>query len=370
MKRIHIFKTGTHTDSHGQTLTFGESDLAAAIAAYDPSLHQAPIVVGHPTTEAPAYGWVQSLTSDNGNLFATPEQVNAEFSEQVAAGSYKKVSASFYPPNSPTNPVKGSYYLRHVGFLGAEPPAIKGLQPIEFNEDADVVTLTVDFAEAKKSAFESFVSAMQTLFFGESNTTETTTHDQNLNTDTQKDDPMSDPTIPPVPPVPATPPAVPAAATANTTDKDAQIAALQAQLDAKTQAESSAKTQASEKENADFAESLVSDGKVSPASKTMVTAILDALDRDSGNSPVDFGEGDAKQPLKQAVKETLTKADASTFAHLFSEAASVPAHGKVGFDAPSGTAVDSDRLALHQQAVTYAEAHKVDYSTAIIAIGG
>ena len=374
MKRIHIFKTGTHTDSSGKTLTFSESDLATAIAAYDPALHQAPIVVGHPKTDNPAYGWVQALTGDGGNLFAMPEQVNPEFSEQVAAGAYKKVSASFYPPNSPTNPVKDTYYLRHVGFLGAEPPAIKGLQPIEFSESDDAVTLTVDFAEVKNSAFDTFVSAMRTLFFGEDTTADTTTHDQNTTTNTQKDDAMSDPITPPVPPVtppaPATPPAAPNAPPADATDKDATIAALQAQLDAKTQAESTAKAQAAEKENADFSESLVASGKVSPAQKPIITAILDALDRDSASAPVEFGEGDAKQPLKEAVKAKLADANANTFAHLFSESANKPATTNSNFEAPAGTTIDADRLAIHQQALTYSEAHKVDYSTALIAIGG
>lgn len=370
MKRIHIFKTGTHTDSHGKTLTFSEADLAAAVKAYDPNLHQAPIVVGHPKTDAPAYGWVQALTGDGGNLFATPEQVNSEFSEQVAAGSYKKVSASFYPPNSPANPSKGAYYLRHVGFLGAEPPAIKGLQPIEFNETCDAVTLTVDFTE-KTSAFDSFVSAMRTLFFGEDAAVDTATYDNTLNN--QKDSPMSNPAAPATPPVPPTaptPPAVPNPPPADTTDKDATIAALQAQLDAKVQAETTAKAQAAEKENADFAESLVTDGKIAPAEKTIITAMLDALDRDSSHAAVEFGEGDNKQPLKAAVKSKLSDANANTFSHLFSEAATKPQTTTAAFDAPSGTAVDADRLALHQQALTYSEAHKVDYSTAIIAISG
>lgn len=373
MKRIHIFKTGTHTDSHGQTLTFSESDLAAAVAAYDPNLHQAPIVVGHPKTDNPAYGWVQALTGDNGNLFAAPEQVNPEFSEQVANGAYKKVSASFYPPTSPANPKPGAYYLRHVGFLGAEPPAIKGLQPIEFSESDDAVTLTVDFAEAKKSAFDSFVSAMQTLFFGEDNTADTTTHDQNTITNTEKDDAMSDPITPPVPPAaptaPATPP-VPNAPPTDTADKDAQIAALQAKLDAQAQAESAAKAAAAEKENADFSESLVNDGKIAPAEKPLITAMLDALDRDSSHAPVEFGEGDNKQPLKAAVKAKLTDANANTFSHLFSESATKPQNVNANFDAPAGTSIDSDRLALHQQALTYSEAHKVDYPTALMAIGG
>lgn len=68
--------------------------------------------------------------------------------ELGAAGRYKKVSASFYRPDAPCNPKPGAYYLRHVGFLGAQPPAVKSLKAIEFadGEDGDVVT--VQFANA------------------------------------------------------------------------------------------------------------------------------------------------------------------------------------------------------------------------------
>ncbi len=58
----------------------------------------------------------------------------------MEAGRYKKVSASFYQPDSPNNPVPtGVFYLRHVGFLGAQPPAIKGLKDIAFNENEEGV---------------------------------------------------------------------------------------------------------------------------------------------------------------------------------------------------------------------------------------
>ena len=185
---------------------------------------------------------------------------------------------------------------------------------------------------------------------------------------------MSDPTTPPVPPVtpptPATPPVPTPPAPTDTTDKDATIAALQAKLDAKDKADASAKKAAAEKENADFSESLVSDGKIAPAEKTIITAMLDALDRDSSHAPVEFGEGDAKQPLKDAVKAKLSDANANTFSHLFSESATKPQMVNANFDAPAGTSIDADRLALHQQALSYSEAHKVDYPTALMAIGG
>ena len=143
---IHIFRAGSHTAMQGQTIAFGEADLAASAAAYDPAKHEAPIVVGHPTADAPAYGWVQSLFADAGGLNAMPRQVDPAFAEAVAAGRYKKVSASFYQPDSPHNPVPGVYYLRHVGFLGAQPPAVKGLAPVQFADDGgDCVSF--EFAE-------------------------------------------------------------------------------------------------------------------------------------------------------------------------------------------------------------------------------
>lgn len=145
-KTLHIFKAGNHTAMQGEHLAFSESDLAACAAAYNPSLHEAPLVVGHPTSDAPAYGWVQGLAATAEGLFATPQQVELAFAEAVSEGRFKKVSASFYKPDSPANPVQGVYYLRHVGFLGAQPPAVKGLKSVSF-ADSDADCVTVEFSE-------------------------------------------------------------------------------------------------------------------------------------------------------------------------------------------------------------------------------
>lgn len=142
MKPIHIFKPGRHTAMGGATLSFSEADLAASAAAYDPALHEAPLVVGHPKDNAPAYGWVKRLGfAEAGGLVAEPDQVDTAFAEMVANGRFKKISASFYSPDAPANPKPGVYYLRHVGFLGAQPPAVKGLRPVEFaaSDEAGVV---------------------------------------------------------------------------------------------------------------------------------------------------------------------------------------------------------------------------------------
>ena len=147
MNPIEIFRAGTHTDSHGATLSFSESDLAATARAYDPAVSEAPIVVGHPKADAPAYGWIKSLSAEGGRLFATPDQVDPSFAEMVRAGRYKKLSASLYAPDSPANPSPGAWYLRHVGFLGAQPPAIKGLAPVNFAAGDEEGIVTVEFSE-------------------------------------------------------------------------------------------------------------------------------------------------------------------------------------------------------------------------------
>jgi len=140
---LQIFKPGRHTAMSGQALAFSESDLQATVAAYDPAKHEAPLVVGHPAHDMPAYGWVQSLQFNEGGIDATPAQVNTDFADMVAAGAFKKISASFYSPNSPANPVPGVYYLRHVGFLGAQAPAVKGMRSPSFGDsDEGVVTFS------------------------------------------------------------------------------------------------------------------------------------------------------------------------------------------------------------------------------------
>lgn len=154
MRRIPFFRAGTHVTSSGHELSFSESDVESVASVYDPSAHEAPIVVGHPSTDAPAFGWVEDVAFSDGLLAAQPHQVHLEFAEMVRDGRFKKVSAKFYKPGSAVHPLGAdadSYYLRHIGFLGAEPPAIKGLDAVEFDEGEDeLVEVEVAFGESSE----------------------------------------------------------------------------------------------------------------------------------------------------------------------------------------------------------------------------
>jgi len=125
---IEIFRTGTQMDSAGVEKEWSEAELQAMATKYnDQSEHEAPIVVGHAKNNEPAYGWVDKLKQEGSKLFASLKQVDTKFKELVNKGRYKTVSMALYP----------DMLLRHVAFLGAVPPAVKGLKPVEFAEDKE-----------------------------------------------------------------------------------------------------------------------------------------------------------------------------------------------------------------------------------------
>ena len=126
--QIEIFRAGRHTDDAGTVHNFSQADVAGMVSAYDPALREAPLTVGHPKDNLPAYGWVKGLALNAaGNLAMDTHQVAPQFAEMVGNKLFKKRSASFYPPGHASNPKPGNWYLRHVAFLGAQPPAIAGL---------------------------------------------------------------------------------------------------------------------------------------------------------------------------------------------------------------------------------------------------
>jgi len=131
---IAIARTGTFTDSEGRPQTFTAADLDAIAAGYDPARHEAPLVFGHPKHSDPAYGWVSGLKRDGEKLFARLARVPGAVRDLVAQGSYRYVSMSLTPDRKT---------LRHVGLLGAVPPAIDGLGPIALAGESGV---TINFA--------------------------------------------------------------------------------------------------------------------------------------------------------------------------------------------------------------------------------
>lgn len=335
---IEIFRAGSHTSSNGVERTYTPEELAATAQAYDPASFAAPVVVGHPQTDDPAYAWVRSLEYRDGTLQAHVDQVDPDFAEIVKAGRFRKVSASFYLPDSPHNPRPGTLYLKHIGFLGAAAPAVKGLKPLslEHSEHSD-----------------------ETVVFETATETDTTF---------SEGEPMSDSTS-------ATEvQTVPAAATGPTPE---DLKVLEDNLKQQAEALKAKETTLllrelalAKAEYTEFAERLVKDGRLLPVHTSGVVEFMATL-KSSNAQDVTFAEGDETKTLPgmawfKSFLETLPKA--VTFTEV---ATGQPAQDEVvDFVAPSGFEVTPQAMEEYRAVETYARLNKVDTMTALRAIAG
>lgn len=142
---IEIFKGGKQTDSSGRDHD-GDEVIDKIVEKFNPGHHEPPIVIGHPKDNAPAYGWVEGLKTMFKNgvklLLMKAKGIVPEFENMVKKGMLKKRSISVYPDGS----------LRHVAFLGAAPPAVKGLEDLNWNEEES----GLDFECVAEEAYNNF----------------------------------------------------------------------------------------------------------------------------------------------------------------------------------------------------------------------
>lgn len=164
-KPFRIFRVGTHTDSAGGQTTFTAEQLAATVQAYNEGEWRAPMVVGHPKGTAPAYGWVGklSLSAEGDVLVDSVDKLNPDFAELMKSGAYRNRSASWYSPDHPNNPTPGVWQLRHLGMLGAQPPALKGLGDVEFGDQDGI---TVEFGDFTTSTIAGLFRRLRDSMIG------------------------------------------------------------------------------------------------------------------------------------------------------------------------------------------------------------
>jgi len=135
IKKFQIFRAGKFKTVEGAEFEYSKADIQQIAESFSPHIKPAPLVSGHPKTDGPAMGWVKSLSTSGDRLYATAE-FSEELVNQVKSQHHTGVSASFFPPYDPRNPLPGQWYLKHVGFLVSMTPAVKGMEPVEFAEVA------------------------------------------------------------------------------------------------------------------------------------------------------------------------------------------------------------------------------------------
>jgi len=304
MKPLHIFKPGSHITMSGVSVSFAESDLAATVRAYDPALHEAPLVIGHPKHDAPAAGWVKSLSATAEGLIAVPHEVDVAFAELVAQKKFKKISASFYHPDAANNPVPGVYYLRHVGFLGAQPPSVKGLRPIELAEDEEGVVEFGDFGDSiTAGVFRRLREWLIDQFSQETADRVVPGWDvDNLAAEALRDDDrpsFTEPTKPRNSPIEEHTVNATEQAALEAENKRLKAVIAKRDKDARTAAQEAIHTASTE-----FAEKLVAAG-MKPVHAPVVIAALDYAE--SSETPLEFGEEDAREPLLDGLKAIFSE---------------------------------------------------------------
>lgn len=157
MNIIEVFQAG-------QIPELNEAVMREVVDGYDADTYQAPLVLGHPESNQPAYGWVKQVFTKGKRMFAEVAEVDETVTDLVRKGLYKNVSVSFYKPTAAESPQPGKWSLRHVGLLGATPPAIKGMDRLKLAElklnETEEEILTVDMNEDEKSLVRQICKAL------------------------------------------------------------------------------------------------------------------------------------------------------------------------------------------------------------------
>ena len=371
---LHLLRAGQYQDSNGQAVTLSERDLGQIAAGYSPDVHEAPIVIGHPQTDAPAWGWINSLSADRAGLHAEAGQLNPEFAEAVRDGRYKKISVALYGPTHPNNPAPNDWYLRHVGFLGAQPPVVKGLAQAQFSEAEAPPTLTAEIALAEAEPRPWVFGSIARLLRG----LREWVIDKHTLEDADRILPQYDIETVEREEARLIESSPPGASLAETTEKpkttaihedktmddidqQAALAAREAALAereakvkaAETEAAAAAERQA-ETEAAAFAERLAGEGRILPRHQAGLARILTLLPADAS---AEFAEGEGKSAAPAVfLRDFLAGLPAQVQFGEVAPAASAPPASSGRFSAPASVQVRPDRLALHDQAVALSEA--------------
>lgn len=364
--KIESFRPGTHTSAAGQKITFTADEVRAIASGYDAENAPAPIVVGHPKTDDPAFGWCAafSFNEDSQRLIADTGELDEKFAASIEGGSYKKVSMALFSPDHPANPKPGQYYPRHLGFLGAAAPAVTGLKPVHFAaEDADSPVVEIEFGEAPGWIVQTVFRNLRDYFvekFGREDADKLIPNYlvEGANPPEREQD---SPTY--QAPAPATIPTENDDMTPEQKaemDRLAALAATQAtELDALRRANANAATTA-------FCATLIEQKRLTPAEQPAVLAALVAID---AVSAVEFSGAEAGTTVTKTPAEIIRGILSARNPLVSDTELTADDQSAPNFSTAARPGVDPASAALHAKVLAYQAAHAgTEYAVALNAV--
>ncbi len=372
-----VFESGERTDSKGRTRTFTNAELDSVIANHSDE-QPAPLVIGHPEHNDPAYGWTAGLKRVGNMLYAKGKDIVAEFEQGVAKKMWPNRSVSLEPDS------KGGWKLRHIGFLGAKRPAVEGLGNINFSANGDCYEFAMSTDQKHDTAGGlSAVARMLRRFRDwlidekDLETADNLLPDweiEHINTAADRirqsdadgenrfsspDEPHEEINVDP--------------------NNDKQFS--QADLDAAVQnAVNSEQQKHADRENKFLFEArlrdakelvtgLTNEGRLLPAQSTGLAEFMASLP-DGDDSAFEFSAGDDKKEQKtpaQFIRDFVGSLGKQI--NLGESHSEEPGSDSAAdFQAPAGATVDPERAKLHKKALEYQATHNCDYIVAVTAV--
>ncbi len=327
--QFEIFRTGKHTSDKGITKEYSLDDLNFIATSYNPGEDEAPIVIGHPKDNDPAFGWVSSLSvSEDGKLFADApdEKLHPDFLKALQDGSYKKRSISLTPEGK----------LRHVGFLGAAKPAVKGLADIQFTSESSVVYEfdELNKVEKEKETIEAPIQSTQSY--------------QTLNLELKN---LKD--------------------SINALNKNFSESELASTKDSISKINSQLQSIQSKLSNSDFSDLLddkVSEGTLTPAIKEKVLEISNFMLQTSSSDgkSQNFSEDFSPEGFQSEVnKKLVSLVNAFPKIIFYENFAEKPEEENFKDDSFLGMEVDTDSKQLHKKALALMKKDSITYLNAV-----
>lgn len=362
MKKQRAFRTGTHTDTQGRRHKITDADIREIVESYDPRLHEAPLVIGHPKMDSPAFGRVKSLELAGDFLDAEPHQVDPQFADWVNKGLWNRISIALWGREQPGNPKPGKLYLRHIGYLGGTPPAVSGLPAASFGAGEGFI----EFADWNGLSIAALFRRIKNFLIDEKGQERADAilpeHEiESLQVRAaQKEEPASAFAQPPS-----------QGETVLTKEeleaRAAELAAKDTEIKAREQSLLDAESKRSRETIAARVKAVVAAGRILPRELEPAVAFAASID---AASTIEFGQGAAKE-TKPAAEWFLSFLEAQPVRVDFTERsrAGAEAGEAITFAAPAGYSVDTARLELHNKALAHQRAHpNTTYEAALAAV--